>query len=81
MDFIEAMVELSSHFDGTWWSIDGLCKDPDLTGFKKQDTGYPLFPVEYIYQDGNGDYGFAGVSLFPTGRCDGEFLKVSFSLE
>ena len=43
MDFIEAMVELSSHFDGTWWSIDGLCKDPDLTGFK---AGYwiPAFP-------------------------------------
>lgn len=79
MDFIEAIIELSSHFDGVWWSIDGIVKDPDIVGFKKQETGYPLFPIEFVQQDGNGDYGFAGVSLLPTGRNENEYLKVSFN--
>lgn len=83
MDFAAAINGLTEHFDGVYWHIEGLVSFPDLTGFSKQETDIDIFPIEFVKQKGDADYGFNGTIYFPTTYPNGDggklYLHVTFS--
>ncbi len=82
MDFLKVINDLTRHMDGNHWGINGLFTMPDLSKYQKQPTDMETLPVEYIYQVGDGDYGFSGTIFFPLEYPDGDsgklFLKIWF---
>ncbi len=85
MDFADVFNAIATHMDssGSSWIIKGLEAHPDLAGFSKQETDMALFPVEYIDQRGDGDYGYHGTIYFPTTYSNGDggvmFIRVEYS--
>ena len=82
MDLQDTLNELSEHMDCTHWTVEGFEAHPDLKGFSEQSTEMKLLPTEFVMQQGDGDYGFSGIILFPTEYSNGDggklFLKIEF---
>lgn len=79
MDFADAINQIQASMEGNSWQIEGLAARPDLSGFDEQETDMPLFPVEYVRQNGGGDYsGYYGDIYFPTTYPDGDGVGVLF---
>lgn len=72
MDFADTINQLIDHMGGSTLRIKGLVCSPDLKGFQKQETEMALLPVEYVKQQGDGDYGYHGEIYFPTTYPDGD---------
>jgi len=83
MDFADVINGLIEHLDGVYWHIEGLVAFPNLNGFSKQETDIAIFPIEFVKQQGDGDYGFCGEIYFPTNYPNGDdgnmYLHVTFS--
>jgi hypothetical protein len=82
INFVDGVNAVSEIFSGVSWNIEGIVFHPDLSGFDEQVTGNNIFPVEFIKQQGDADYGYSGEAYIHIPHPlsdDGLYLHITYT--